>query len=436
MPRSRVPACLSSSATDLRQTSRRVVLLAVETMRTCIATMTMARRAHRPARAAFHHLAAAGVVPPGRETPGRASSADGSNCAMSGQYTGTVGPSVRSARCPRVALIMPTSGVVTLLRGEEGEQCMGGAEMQVAQFGVLLRDRGWMVSFLVSDAAGQAEECEHEGFRFLTACRAHHTEQGRRRLLMRIPGVRFWVVNVPLFMRALRKADADVYLVRGASSLLDWRRSSADATTGPLCSRWPATQTPEACSAGTAQRCPPSCSGMDCADRTSCSCSIRNRRTYSAPAPVRTASFCPTSAAFPRRRHTRHNGDTVLWVGSIRPVKRPNARPRYRPALPGTTFRFIYGTTLSWGDTLTEQFLRRAREDAQRGAGRLCRSRGSASHLREAKVLLHTSAAGREGFPNVFLEAWAHGVPVVCCFNPAGLVSDFGLGWWRRTPGD
>ena len=45
---------------------------------------------------------------------------------------------------------------------------------------------------------------------------------------------------------------------------------------------------------------------------------------------------------------------------------------------------------------------------------------------RKATCVVCTSAF--EGFPNTFLEAWSHGLPVVTTFDPDGLVVGRGLG--------
>jgi glycosyltransferase involved in cell wall biosynthesis len=46
--------------------------------------------------------------------------------------------------------------------------------------------------------------------------------------------------------------------------------------------------------------------------------------------------------------------------------------------------------------------------------------------LREASLLVHTSPA--EGFPNVLLEAWSHGLPTVSAVDPDGVIHTHGIG--------
>ena len=45
---------------------------------------------------------------------------------------------------------------------------------------------------------------------------------------------------------------------------------------------------------------------------------------------------------------------------------------------------------------------------------------------RDAALLCSTS--GYEGFPNVFLEAWSVGLPLVSSFDPDGVIARHGLG--------
>ena len=54
--------------------------------------------------------------------------------------------------------------------------------------------------------------------------------------------------------------------------------------------------------------------------------------------------------------------------------------------------------------------------------------------FRSTDVLLHTSLPGREGFPNVFLQAWAAAIPVVSTgADPNALLTEGGLGLLTAT---
>jgi glycosyltransferase involved in cell wall biosynthesis len=144
----------------------------------------------------------------------------------------------------------------------------------------------------------------------------------------------------------------------------------------------------------------------------------------SLPARQRRKAFViPNMAPPPRPERTR--GSCVVWVGSVKPeYKRPLLVFDVAARLP--TARFLIVGDLR-GDLQFQSRFRQALAETPNVT-----YAGFVAPLQmdriwaEAAVLLNTSTV--EGFPNVFLEAWAWGVPVVTAgVDPEGLVSN-GLG--------
>jgi glycosyltransferase involved in cell wall biosynthesis len=113
----------------------------------------------------------------------------------------------------------------------------------------------------------------------------------------------------------------------------------------------------------------------------------------------------------------------VLWVGRLRPVKRPDRLLEVARALPDRVFDVVGPVD---GNAYSEAIAREARAHPNVMLhGRTGRADMDALY-RRASVLLCTS--DREGFPNTFLEAWSHGVPVVSTHDPDGMIARLGLG--------
>jgi glycosyltransferase involved in cell wall biosynthesis len=113
----------------------------------------------------------------------------------------------------------------------------------------------------------------------------------------------------------------------------------------------------------------------------------------------------------------------VLWLGRICDVKRPEWFLELARACPEFAFDLVgpFG-----GEGIDE----RVREGARRLPNLAVHGAADRAQVgrfyRSASVLCCTSE--REGFPNTFLEAWSHGLPVVTTFDPDGLVAEHGLG--------
>jgi glycosyltransferase involved in cell wall biosynthesis len=119
-----------------------------------------------------------------------------------------------------------------------------------------------------------------------------------------------------------------------------------------------------------------------------------------------------------------HDG-AVLWAGGLRAVKRPNLFLELARRMPSREFVMV------GGGTTTETEYAAATEREARAVPNL-RLTGWLPHsdvIREiarASVVVNTSEY--EGFPNVYLEAWNHGVPVVSFNDVDGLLARDRLG--------
>jgi len=114
-------------------------------------------------------------------------------------------------------------------------------------------------------------------------------------------------------------------------------------------------------------------------------------------------------------------GGRVLWVGRLCVEKRPDRLLAVAEACPETGFDVV-GPVEGSLETVVRQAQSLPNVTLH---GRASRDRMDAFY-RGASALLCTSDL--EGFPNTFLEAWSHGVPVVSTHDPDGLIEAHGLG--------
>jgi glycosyltransferase involved in cell wall biosynthesis len=120
----------------------------------------------------------------------------------------------------------------------------------------------------------------------------------------------------------------------------------------------------------------------------------------------------------------------VLWAANFRPVKRPEIMLRVAEKLPHLRFVMIGGPKIGY-EALYRECERRAAGMANVDFRGPLPFAETEKYFSEAFVLLLTSAS--EGFPNVLLQAWAHGTPVVSTFDPDGLIQKHGLGYYCHT---
>ncbi len=122
----------------------------------------------------------------------------------------------------------------------------------------------------------------------------------------------------------------------------------------------------------------------------------------------------------------------LLWIGALKKNKRPEKFLFLAESLSGEGYQFsMIGRFL--GDRETVRFVREA-EARYAGFRHLGEKEPDEilTLLGQARLLVHTS--DYEGFPNVFIEAWLKGVPVVSLnVDPDGLIESHRLGRLSRS---
>lgn len=282
---------------------------------------------------------------------------------------------------------------------------VGGAEFRQSMLARAFAAGGFEVSVVTQDF-GQADDAVIDGVKVLKTC----TPQAG------VPGLRYLHPRLSSVIRRLREVDADIYYQSCASHLtgvVAWhcQRTGAFSIYGGASDtdfmrgaermkyardRWLLRWGLENVDAIVAQ--------------TERQASLV-RKYYR-----REASIIPNPYARPVRVRSQRP-DLTLWVGGIRPVKRPDrflalarARPQYR-------FRMIGGQVGGGADA--RAYFALIRDQAATLANLeflgFLPVDDVEAHFDEARILVNTSE--HEGFPNTFLQAWARGTPTVSYFD-------------------
>ncbi len=114
----------------------------------------------------------------------------------------------------------------------------------------------------------------------------------------------------------------------------------------------------------------------------------------------------------------------VIWVGRLSRIKRPEMFIDIARANPDVSFEIVGAPDREDGYA-SDLYRRAAALGNLTLRGRLPRERMDDVY-RGASLLCCTSES--EGFPNTFLEAWSHGVPVVSTVDPDGVIASRRLG--------
>lgn len=291
-----------------------------------------------------------------------------------------------------------------------GASHYGGAEVQAAVLAEALSRRGNEVVFVAADLApGESLP--------LPAENAFNSGDGVR-------GLRFFHPRMTGIMDALRRVDASVYYQRnagmitgltawfckrhgrifvyGAGSNTDFssRQVRIDNVRDRLLYFWGLRHADGIIVQNEGQ-------AKSCRE-------VLNREAIVIP-----NSIEPQNSGRPRQ------AETIVWIGALRRVKRPEIFLEMVRRLPQYSFVLIGGGIGSEPD-FAENILREA------GTMPNVTATGRVSHeqvdgyLESAALLVNTSSV--EGFPNAFLEAWRGGVPVLSFVDVDDLISQNGAG--------
>ncbi len=323
---------------------------------------------------------------------------------------------------PRVCFVALNSYNLVVQKGDVGH--IGGAEVQQWLAANWLRDRGFSISFITLDH-GQVDGSQSHGFEVY---KAYDSSSG-------LPGLRFLWPRWSKLWSALQRANCDIYYQRGAGletgQVALWcrlnRRKFVHAVAHEL----------------------------DCIPELPMLTKGRDRLFYLTG--LRRADVVIAQTEAQQELLLRHFGKSsclvkncavalsgnaeyvspvikkvsrsVLWVGRLAPVKRFEWLLDLAAAMPAVDFLVIGGANKSC------EYDRKLQDIALQLSNVEIVGEVPYSTMRKyyqtASALCCTSR--KEGFPNVFLEAWREGLPVVSTVDPDGVISQHKLGFVANT---
>jgi glycosyltransferase involved in cell wall biosynthesis len=301
-----------------------------------------------------------------------------------------------------------------VLAREYGRHGVGGAELQQTLLAKALVARGYNVSMVVADY-GQPDGAVWDGIRTYKAYRPNAGIAVLRFVHPRWTGV--W--------SAMKRAGADVYYTSCAGALLGQVTLFARAYGARVIFRV--------------------ASNSDCDPASLLIRYWRDKRLYRyglrradlvlSQTPEqqqallknfrRESRVAPSLTDTAGRRPEFAERGSVLWVGNIRALKRPELLLEAAGKLPHLEFHII-GGPMPGSESLYAAVRAQASELAN------VRFHGPVPYhevgefYERARVFVGTSEI--EGFPNTYLQAWSRGTPVVAFLDPEQLIARNGMG--------
>jgi glycosyltransferase involved in cell wall biosynthesis len=308
---------------------------------------------------------------------------------------------------PHVCIVAPNA--FPLLSGDARVQLIGGAELQMVILARLLAARKWPVSMICLDF-GQPDRILVDG---VLVIRAYRPQEG-------IPILRFLWPRLTSIWACMNRANADIYYQQTAGMItglvaafcqIKGRKSVFASASNP--DLFP--NTPRIKYAR---------------DRWIYAYGLRHvdkifvqnheQEKLCMEHVGRVPEIVPNCYALPSIRRYSSGDLYVLWVSTIRPIKRPELFLDLAQALPTLRFKMIGGPDESEPD-LFESVRKRAESLGNVEFLGFLPFEETERHFDDATIFVNTSES--EGVPNSFLQAWARGVPTVSYIDAGATLS-------------
>lgn len=327
--------------------------------------------------------------------------------------------SVQADTLPSICLV----GLMNLpvLAREYAHHGIGGMQVQQTLLGRQLVKRGFDVSMVVADL-GQPDGASWEG---ITTWRTFKPDAG-------VPVLRYLHPRWTSIWSALKRADADIYYVSGVGMMLGLVAMFARRYGRKAVYRLASTS--------------------DCHPDTICVRYWRDRKLYAyglkradlvlsqtvEQQRLMLRNYCRDSLVIPSLLEPAGRCDSyaersidVLWVGALRPLKRPRLLLDLARRLPQLKFEIAGGPSAD-DPALFEQVKREAQTLPNVRFLGPVPFHDVRSLFERARLLVGTSEI--EGVPNTYLQAWGHGAPVVAYLDPEHVIAHHGLGRAVHSP--
>jgi glycosyltransferase involved in cell wall biosynthesis len=301
-----------------------------------------------------------------------------------------------SNRLPHICFVAPNA--YPALTGDERSQVIGGAEVQQAIIARYLVARGYIVSMVCLDF-GQEAVVDIDGIRVF---RAYEPEEG-------IPIIRFLWPRITSLWKCMKRANADIYYQRTASMVTGLvaefcrrnQRKSIFAGSGNPNFERNTTRIEYRRNRWLFEY------GLMRVDRILVQNAEQARlclKNFS-----RESTLVPNCYEAPTQQQTAR-GTAILWVGTIRQIKRPQLLLDVAAALPQYQFRMVGGPATRDAGMFASIKARSQTIGNVDFVGFVPSSKVD-KYFDGAALLVNTSES--EGFPNTFLQAWSRGIVTV-----------------------